>query len=125
MKSLEIMRDQNCAVGYPAHGIKIPNLPRTIQLYIRHKKLRERQIYQALTKTVRTAQNTKGSLTSRELVHVLHGEIPEELFKNAFEPFMTESLWKLAEERKVGFEVVRGKRQWFLNRRAWTVAPVA
>ncbi|KAJ5144355.1 hypothetical protein N7476_004839 [Penicillium atrosanguineum] len=125
MKSLETMRDQNCQVGYPAHGIKILDLPRTIHLYIRHKKLRERQIYQALTKAVRTAQNVRGSLTTRELVHALHGEIPEELFKNAFEPFMTESLWKLAEERKVGFEVVSGRRQWFLNRMAWPADPVA
>lgn len=125
MKSLEIMRKQDCTVGYPAHGIKILDLPRTIQLYIRHKKLRERQIYNALTKADRSQHNTKGSLTSRELVHALHGELPEELFKNAFEPFMTESLWKLAEERKVGFEVVRGGRKWFLNKRAWAVEPVA
>ncbi|KAJ5177094.1 uncharacterized protein N7482_002971 [Penicillium canariense] len=125
MKSLEIMRDQNCLFGYPAHGIKILNLPRTIQLYIRHKKLRERQIYHALTKVSRTDDNAKGSLTARELVHSLHGEIPEDLFKNAFEPFMTESLWKLAEERKVGFEVVQGRRQWFLNKRVWEVSSVA
>ncbi|KAJ5129115.1 hypothetical protein N7448_002824 [Penicillium atrosanguineum] len=125
MRSLEIMGDQKCATGYPAHGIKILNLPRTIKFYIRHKKLRESQIYHALTKADRTQQNTRGSLTARELVHALHGEIPEELFKNAFEPFMTESLWKLAEERKVGFEVVRGGRKWFLNKRAWAVGPVA
>ena len=119
MKSLEIMQDQECAVGYPAHGVKILDLPHTIKLYIRHKKLRERQIFQALTRVARTNQNAKGSLSARELVQMLHGEIPEELFKNAFEPFMTESLWKLAEERKVGFEIVKGKRKWFLNRRAW------
>lgn len=115
----------DCAVGYPAHGIKILDLPRTIQLYIRHKKLRERQIYQALTKADRSQQSSRGSLTSRELVHALHGEIPEELFKNAFEPFMTESLWKLAGERKVGIEIVQGSRKWFLNKRAWAVEPVA
>ncbi|GLI75111.1 hypothetical protein PoHVEF18_003362 [Penicillium ochrochloron] len=125
VKSLEIMRAQNCQFGYPAHGIKILNLPRTIQLYIRHKEQRERQIYHALTKVTRTDNNAKGSLTARELVHSLHGEIPEELFKNAFEPFMTESLWKLAEERKVAFEVVRGQRQWFLNKRAWQVSSAA
>ncbi|OOQ91176.1 Beta-lactamase-like protein 2 [Penicillium brasilianum] len=125
MKSLEIMRSQNCQFGYPAHGIKILNLPRTIRLYIRHKEQRERQIYHALTKVTRTDHNAKGSLTARELVHALHGEIPEELFKNAFEPFLTESLWKLAEERKVGFEVVRGRRRWFLNKRAWQVSSAA
>jgi hydrolase len=125
MKSLEIMRSQNCQFGYPAHGIKILNLPRIIHLYIRHKEQRERQIYHALTKVTRTDHNAKGSLTARELVHALHGDIPEELFKNAFEPFLTESLWKLAEERKVGFEVVRGRRRWFLNKRAWQVSSVA
>lgn len=125
MKSLAIMRDQKCQSGYPAHGIEILNLPHTIQRYIRHKEHRERQIYHALTKVTRTDNNAKGSLTARELVHALHGDIPEELFKNAFEPFMTESLWKLAEERKVGFEVVRGRRQWFLNKRAWQVSSAA
>lgn len=125
MKSLEIMRTQNCQFGYPAHGIKILNLPRTIQLYIRRKEQRERQIYHALTKATRTDNNAKGSLTARELVHSLHGDIPDELFKNAFEPFMSESLWKLAEERKVAFEVVRGQRQWFLNKRAWQVSSAA
>lgn len=119
MRSLEIMGRQECEVGYPAHGIKLTQLPRTIKMYIRHKKQRERQIYQALSKVVRDQANFKGSLSTKQIVHSLHGEIPEELFKNAFEPFMLEALWKLAEERKVGFEISKSERKWFLNKRAW------
>ncbi|KAJ5720075.1 hypothetical protein N7493_006953 [Penicillium malachiteum] len=112
MRSLEIMQRQGCEIGYPAHGIKITDLPRTIQLYIRQKKHREHQIYQALIQV-------KGGLTTRQMVQTLHGDIPEELFADAFEPFLNESLSKLAEERKVGFQISKGKRRWFLNRRAW------
>lgn len=122
---MEIMSDRKYATWYPAHGIKLPYLPRTIKFYLRHKKLREIQIYHALATADRTQQNTRGSLTARELVHALHGDIPEELSKYAFEPFMTESVWKLAEERKVGFEVVRGSQKWLLNKRAWAVGLVA
>ncbi|KAJ6015169.1 hypothetical protein N7540_009760 [Penicillium herquei] len=112
MRSLEIMQRQGCEIGYPAHGIKIMDLQRTIRLYIRQKKHREHQIYQALIQV-------KGGLTTRQMVQTLHGDIPEELFADAFEPFLNESLSKLAEERKVGFQISKGKRRWFLNRRAW------
>lgn len=122
VKSLEIMRDWRCVVGYPAHGVKILDLPSTIGLYIRHRERRERQIYLALSRVgpgPGGRGNARAGLSSRDLVREVHGEIPDEISRNALEPFMTESMWKLAEERKVGFEVVRGCRRWFLNRRAW------
>ena len=123
MKSLVYMEEQHCAVGYPAHGMKIENLPRKIKLYIQHKKGREKQIYGALVgnkaKVVKAGQSGKGSLTTRELVYSLHGDVPDDMFELALEPFMTEVLWKLAEDRKVGFEMAGGNRRWFLNERTW------
>jgi hydrolase len=121
--SLDYMDDQHCAVGYPAHGIKIEDLPRKIKHYIRHKKTRERQIFSVLVRTkakvVNAGQSGKGSLTTRELVYSLHGDVSDDMFEMALEPFTTEVLWKLAEDRKVGFELVKGKRRWFLNERTW------
>ena len=48
MKSLERMKAQGCAVGYPGHGAKIDDLPRKIAQYIQHKELREKQVYSTL-----------------------------------------------------------------------------
>ena len=123
MESLGYMEDQHCAVGYPAHGVKIENLPLKIKQYIRHRKTRERQIYSVLlgnkAKVVKAGQSGKGSLTTREVVYSLHGEVPDDMFEMALEPFTTEVLWKLTEDRKVGFELNRGNRQWFINERTW------
>jgi hydrolase len=123
MKSLEDMENQRCAIGYPAHGAKILDLPLKLKQYIRHKKTRERQVFSALvsnkSKVVNAGQRSKASLTTRELVTSLHGEVPEDMFEMALEPFMTEVLWKLAEDRKVGFELSAGTRKWFVNERTW------
>lgn len=48
-----------------------------------------------------------------------HCDVPEDIFEMALEPFTTEVLLKLAEDRKVGFELNAGKKKWFLNDRAW------
>ena len=117
MISLSYMEDQHCAVGYPAHGVKIEDLPLKMKQCIRHKKVRERQIYSALVgnkaKVVKLGQSGKGSLTTRELVSCVHGDVPDDMFEMALEPFTTEVLWKLAEDRKVGFELNGGNRRWF------------
>lgn len=122
VQSLCIMEDQKCEKGYPAHGIKIEDLPRKMTDYIRHKSTRERRIYNALVgqkaRTVKSGGG-KGSLTTKELVHSVHGDVPEDIFEMALEPFTTEVLLKLAEDRKVGFELNAGKKKWFLNERAW------
>ncbi|KAL1971169.1 hypothetical protein VTN77DRAFT_121 [Rasamsonia byssochlamydoides] len=122
VKSLVYMEDQHCAIGYPAHGVKIDNLPQKIRQYIRHKKMRERQIYLALVRRkadVSRSGGGKGSMTTRELVEAVHGAVPDDLFEMALEPFTTEVLWKLAEDRKVGFQMDGGSRRWFLNERTW------
>jgi len=68
---------------------------------------------------VNAGQSGKGSLTTRELVYSLHGDVSDDMFEMALEPFTTEVLSKLAEDRKVGFELVKGKRRWFPNERTW------
>ncbi|MCJ1382993.1 hypothetical protein MMC17_006106 [Xylographa soralifera] len=129
MASLVYMAEQTCAVGYPAHGVKIENLPRKMKEYIRHKKTREKQIYDALVgkkaRLVQSGQSGKGSLSTRELVSEVHGKMPDEIFELALEPFTVEVLRKLAEERKVGFEVDRGIKRWFLNERTWAKEQMA
>ena len=123
MKSLDYMNDQDCESGYPAHGCKIDDMPRKLKEYIRQKETREKQVYSALignkAKLVRAGQDGHGSLTIRELVYELHGEVTDEYFEMALELFTTEVLWKLAEDRKVGFELNDGDRQWFISQRAW------
>ncbi|KAG8527865.1 uncharacterized protein KY384_006781 [Bacidia gigantensis] len=123
MTSLAYMEEQRATVGYPAHGVKIEDLPRVIKQYIRHKKSRERQVFTALMREksnlVKKGRPGKASLSIRELVFAMHGDVPEEMFESAMEPFMTEVLWKLAEDRKVGFEMFRGNRRWFINERTW------
>lgn len=122
VQSLRIMEDQHCEKGYPAHGVKIQNLPGKMTEYVRHKVTRERRIYKALVvhkaKTVK-AGGGKGSLTAKELVYSVHGDVPDDIVEMALEPFTTEVLLKLAEDRKVGFELNAGKKKWFLNERAW------
>ncbi len=122
VQSVCIMKDQHCEKGYPAHGASIEDLPRKMTEYIRHMSTRERRIYKALVgqkaKTVKSGGG-KGSLTTKELVHSVHGDVPEDIFEMALEPFTTEVLSKLAEDRKVGFELSAGKKKWFLNERAW------
>ncbi len=68
---------------------------------------------------VKAGQSGKGSLTTREVVCSLHGEVPDDMFEMVLEPSTMEVLWKLAEDRKVGFELNGGNRQWFINERTW------
>lgn len=115
MKSLQLMKDQECALGYPAHGLEIQNLPVKMQEYIRHKTMRETQTHTALRNSIKAKGNGKRSLTTRELVQNMYGSVPDEAYAQAVEPCITEVLWKLAEDRKVGFESQGGCRRWFAN----------
>lgn len=122
MDSLRIMAGQNCSVGYPGHGIKINNLPLKIKQYLQHREMREKQIFSALVRhkagMVPGSQGGNGALTTRELVYVLHGDVPDDILEMALVPLLTEVLWKLAEDRKVGFQVDGSERQWFVSGRA-------
>jgi hydrolase len=125
MRSLEYMADQKCAVGYPAHGAKIEDLPRKINEYIRHREFRVKQVYSTLegnkAKWLRAGQRGNAGLTIREIVRSLHGDVPQEVVQMGLEPFLTEVLWKLAEDRKIGFELCGGTRRWFVNQRTWAL----
>lgn len=49
-----------------------------------------------------------------EIVKSLYGDVPPELVEHALGPFLTQVLWKLAEDLKVGFEPGEPKkRRWF------------
>lgn len=80
--------------------------------------MRETQTHTALT-TYRNSTNARGngkkSLSTRELVQNMYGSVPDEAYSQAIEPSITEVLWKLAEDRKVGFESLGGCRRWFVN----------
>jgi hydrolase len=127
MKSLRYMEEQRCAVGYPAHGAKIEDLPRKMTQYIQHKEIREKQVYSTLVQNKESpSKNRRGkkSLTTRELVYFLHGEVSDDTFKMALEPFMTQVLWKLAEDGKIGFEMIECNRRWFAHEHIPQVQPL-
>ncbi|KAI1372123.1 metallo-beta-lactamase superfamily protein [Hypoxylon crocopeplum] len=117
LRSLYRMRDLGCAIGYPAHGIVIPHLPSKMDQYVRHKEDRERQILDVLRSWGVQKGPGRQSVPIETLIELLHGHLPAGMVKAALEPFVTQVLWKLAEDRKVGFELKRGRRQWFLNER--------
>ncbi|RMD42782.1 hypothetical protein DV735_g2315, partial [Chaetothyriales sp. CBS 134920] len=118
MKSLALMADQGCAVGYPAHGAKIQDLPAKMQEYIKHKEFRVRQVFSTLERNKAREQSQgrpgKGGMTLQEIVQSIYGSVSEDIFANALAPFLTQVLWKLAEDYKIGFEPGDpGKRRWF------------
>jgi hydrolase len=117
VRSLHRMRDAGCRRGYPAHGARIDDLPMRMTLYIRHKEARERQVFGALPRRGGGVAQTGGGVTVRALVRELHGELPPDVIALAAEPCVSQILWKLAEEKKVGFSCIKGTRRWFLTGR--------
>ncbi|KAK2767076.1 hypothetical protein FQN54_006395 [Arachnomyces sp. PD_36] len=118
MSALRTMQSHNCAIGYPAHGAVIPNLPGKIEGELAQKLRRERQVLETLSK-MRCEGKSNGSgkvgrVTVKELVTAIHGEgINEEVREMVLEPFIDEVLRKLAEDGRVGFEVSAGGKKWF------------
>lgn len=121
MESLRIIRTHNCAIGYPAHGVVIRDLPAKLASELASKTRREKQVLQALAKVKTTemagggnGRKRKGSVTVPQMVTVMHGgELDPEVRKAAVEPFMEEVLAKLAEDGKVAFEIRGGEKRWF------------
>lgn len=114
MESLRIMKSHNCAIGYPAHGEVIRNLPGKINGELASKTRRETQVLQALTKIKRSVGRGKGSVTVKQLVSAMHGdELDPQVREMAIEPFMEEVLRKLAEDRKVAFEIRGREKKWY------------
>jgi hydrolase len=120
-KSLFTMADLRCQLGYPAHGDIIGDLPRKIQEIVKQREYHERQICETLTisksKATLGGGKGKGSLSIRDIARDLYGSVKPEVYKLAIEPSVTGTLGKLAEDRKVGFEMVDGEKQWFIRER--------
>ena len=118
METLRKLQSEGCAVGYPAHGAVIPDLPRKIAAELAQKTRREKQCLVALSR-IRNEQQSGGqvelrSVTVSELTDAVYGEqLDEEMRKLALEPFMDEVLRKLAEDGKVAFRVRKGVKRWF------------
>ena len=118
METLCKLQSEGCAVGYPAHGAVIPDLPRKIAAELAQKTRREKQCLVALSR-IRNEQQSGGqvelrSVTVSELTDAVYGEhLDEEMRKLALEPFMDEVLRKLAEDGKVAFRVRKGVKRWF------------
>ncbi len=56
-------------------------------------------------------------MTLTEIVRSIYGDVPAHVIEKALAPFPTQVLWKLAEDRKVGFQPGdAGKRRWFVAR---------
>ncbi len=111
MTSLHKMRDQNCGVGYSAHGVTIANLPAKITGELAHKVRREKQVMLALGQIYSRGEK---SVTVGGLVTKLYGESLDEGTRTlALEPFIDEVLRKLAGDNKVAFEMKFGKKKWY------------
>ena len=117
MQTLKKMKAEGCKVGYPAHGEVILDLGAKIGCELASKVRREEKCFVALKK-LKYENGGKGrmaSATLKELVVAIHGDkLDEEMMEKALEPFVGETLRKLAEDGKVAFHGRgRGKR-WFL-----------
>ena len=118
MQSLRVMASHNCAIGYPAHGEVIRNLPAKIGLELQVKERREKKVLQALARVKQEQRSaapfSKGSVTVRQLVSAMYGEqLDDQVREKAIEPFTDEVLRKLAGDGKVAFELKAGQRKWF------------
>ncbi|KAJ0158373.1 Beta-lactamase-like protein 2 [Colletotrichum tanaceti] len=131
-QSLADMAALGCRVGYPGHGPVIADLPHKMDECIRQKEARERHVWATL-KAGRAASlpsasasastsasspviglgGNKGSLSVTELVERMYGGLPGDVSQLVVRPSVLAILDKLAEERKVGFEMVHGEQRWF------------
>jgi hydrolase len=60
--------------------------------------------------------NSKSSLSTREIIRKIHGDIPQQLLQSVIEPSTMEILQMLADTRKVGFATQGGTQKWFVNK---------
>ncbi|KAI0191846.1 putative metallo-beta-lactamase domain protein [Xylaria flabelliformis] len=114
MVSWNKMQEEDCLLGYPAHGIVISDLRWKIEREISLKINREDRVLQALQR-LRPGDKGRGeSVSIRQLASLIYGKgVSEEVRNQAVEPLTEEVLQKLAEDGKVGFEMRNGERLWF------------
>ncbi|KAF2661600.1 Metallo-hydrolase/oxidoreductase [Lophiostoma macrostomum CBS 122681] len=94
MKSLDSMSTQFKGRAYPGHGPVIDDGPAKILEYIKHRKLREKQVLDVL------AQEKEGGWTAMDIVKVIYKDYPESLYAPA-EKGILQILEKLLKEGKV------------------------
>nr|QLM00043.1 metallo-beta-lactamase [Xylaria schweinitzii] len=114
MVSWNKMQEEDCLLGYPAHGIVISDLRWKIKREIALKTNRENRVLQALQR-LRPGDKGRGeSVSIRQLASLMYGEgVSNEVRNQAVEPLTEEVLQKLAEDGKVGFEMRNGEKMWF------------
>jgi glyoxylase-like metal-dependent hydrolase (beta-lactamase superfamily II) len=113
---LEDLQSYKCAVGHPAHGAVIADLPAKISRELAQKRRREKQCLIALNKIrqERRSSGEIGSVTVKELVVAMYSNVLDvEMREKALEPFTEEVLRRLSEHGKVAFHVRRGVKRWF------------
>ena len=118
MESLELMQNQACGLGYPAHGAVVTDLRAKLTQELAQKRRRERQVLMKLQKLhEEEAGNGDGSgeRSVQALVTAIHGDtVSEEMRRQILEPLTEGILEKLAGEGKVEFRVAGGEERWFL-----------
>lgn len=77
MKSLDSMSKAFKGRAYPGHGPVIENGPAKVLEYIKHRKLREKQVLGVL------GQDKEGGWTSMDIVKVIYKGYPENLWAPA------------------------------------------
>lgn len=125
LQSLDRMAEQGCIIGYPAHGVKIQDLPSKLNQYIRQRRAREKLIWGALLDGMSTGGRSaysKSGLSTNEIIRKIHGNVPQHLIQSAIEPSTMEVLRMLADTRKVGFTMQGGTQRWFVNKTYSAVA---
>ena len=119
MSTLRKMQAQNCAIGYPAHGSVIRNLPLKLTVELNQKLRREKHVLETL-KVFKEQFSKMGlrkriaSVTTDELVLAMYGGVGDEIREMALKPFVEEVCKKLVGDGRMGFEMRGGMRRWFV-----------
>ena len=111
MKSLQVMLDQECKIGYPGHGAVLPNLGFKVKAELATKLRREKQTLQALSRI--RSQGEKSATLSTIVTEIYGKTLDEQTRTLALEPFIDEVLRKLAVDGKVAFERKSGLKKWY------------
>ncbi len=91
IESLKKMRSLNARVIYPGHGPAVWGATAKLEEYIEHRKLRERQVLEALA---------NGAARPEDLVPAIYSDYPEDLYPAAARSVLAHLL-KLERERSV------------------------
>ncbi|OGE53880.1 hypothetical protein PENARI_c007G12135 [Penicillium arizonense] len=114
LKSIQKMRQrvhsESIRVGYPGHGAVIEDPTAKLMVYARHWEVLEKAVYSTF---MTGSLKEKALLTAREVTSRLYGTALETMVG----PFITQVLYKLAEQGELGFTVVGGaEKKWFVLR---------